>query len=381
MRSLLARLALLLATLLVLVPWGGAAWAEGEAQPDAAEAPDVGLVIQPAVARLPAPPSDFQHIDGGWISLDFPSSVAERATSLLRDAQQFRERVAAELGQPVLERAIVRIARDPEQMAALGPEGAPPPPYASGYALPPMHVIVLSLKAPGSWEATDLPELLRHELMHLALWDAVAGHHVPRWFNEGLAILESGELAWARRETLWQATISKNLLSFADLDRGFRADSGQVNLAYAESADVVRFLMRDDDRARFGSLVQRVRAGADFDRALDDAYGTDLRKVEYEWREDVSHRFGLLPLLTGGGAIWTFITVLAAAAWVKRRRRSKEKLEEWAREEAEADAAAFEARERIAVEKAIPGDDDEIPPHARPGIPVVEHEGRWHTLH
>jgi hypothetical protein len=382
MRALLVRLILLVATLFVLATsWGRAAWAEGEPAPDAAEAPDVGVVVQPAVARLPAPPADFQHIDGGWIVLDFPASVADRVAPLVGEASDFRARVGAELGQPVLEHAIVRVARDPETMAALGPEGAPPPAYASGYALPAMHVIVLSLKAPGSWEATDLPELLRHELMHLALNDAVAGHHVPRWFNEGLAILESGELAWARRETLWQATISKSLLSFSELDRGFRADSGQVNVAYAESADVVRFLMRDDDRARFGSLVQRLRGGADFDRAVEDAYGTDMRKVEYEWREDVSHRFGILPLLTGGGAIWTFITGLAAAAWVKRRRRAKAKLEQWAREEAEADVAALEARERMALENANPGDEDDLPAHARPGIPVVEHEGRWHTLH
>ena len=149
-------------------------------------------------------------------------------------------------------------------------------------------------------------------------------------------------------------------------------------MAYAESADVVRFLMRDDDRTRFGSLVQRLRAGTAFDRALADAYDTDLRKLEYEWREDVSHRFGVLPLLTGGGAVWTLIVGLSFAAWAKRRRRSKAKLAAWALEEAEMDAAAQAAHERLEREKAIPVDEDEMPP---PAVPVVEHEGRWYTLH
>ena len=107
------------------------------------------------------------------------------------------------------------------------------------------------------------------------------------WFNEGFAIHESGELPFLRFRTLWEATVGHRLLPLAGIDRGFPADGTEVSVAYAESADVVRFLMRDDDRARFGSLVQRVRSGAAFERALDDAYDTDLRKLEYEWRDGV----------------------------------------------------------------------------------------------
>ena len=388
MRPLLARLLLLVATLLALASWAPAAGAQQQQQGQAAEpeadstAPrDVGVVVQPTAAKLPALPADFQRIDDGWLVLEFPSSVRDRATSLAADAEEFRTRIAGDLGQPVLDHALVRIARDPEQMKGLAPEGAPVPVYASGVAWPALHLAILSLQAPRTWEATDLPELSRHELMHLALSDAVGGRHVPRWFDEGLAVHESGEAWTARLQTLWQATLAKSLVPFDDLDRGFPAEGSEAGIAYAESADVVRFLMRDDDRARFGSLVQRVRAGTAFDRALGDAYDTDLRKLEYEWRLDVSHRFGLLPAVTGGTALWGLISVLAVVAFVKRRRRAKLKLEQWAREEAEMDAAEAAARERMEREKGIPGDEDEVPPHVRPGVPVIEHEGRWYTVH
>jgi hypothetical protein len=379
MRPLLARLVLLVATLLALASWGRPARAQGEEPAPGSLAPrDVGMVVQPAAARVPAPPGDFERVDDGWLTVELPGSVRDRAAALTADADAFRTRLAGELGAPVLDHVLVRIARDPEQMAALAPEGAPPFSYASAMAYPSVKMAILSLKAPHTWEATDLSELLKHELMHLALADAVAGHHVPRWFDEGLAVHESGELRTARFGTLWQASLSRSLLSFADLDRGFPAEGAEASVAYAESADVVRFLMRDDDRTRFGSLVQRLRAGTAFDRALADAYDTDLRKLEYEWREDVSHRFGVLPLLTGGGAVWTLIVGLSFAAWAKRRRRSKSKLAAWAQEEAEMDAAAQAARERLEREKAIPADEDEMPP---PTVPVVEHEGRWYTLH
>jgi hypothetical protein len=265
-------------------------------------------------------------------------------------------------------------------MADLAPRAAQVPKYAAGVAYPALRTALLSLQAPVTWEATDLALTLRHELVHIALDEATANHHVPRWFNEGLAMHESGELRWSRLETLWHATLANRLLPLVELDQAFPSDGSEVGLAYAESADVVRFLMRDSDRARFGSLIQRLRGGAAFDRALEDAYGTDGRKLEYEWREDVGHHFGLLPILTGGGFIWTLTVALAVAAWVRKQRKAKAKLAQWAREEAEADAAMAAAQATPQAEPREAVQAENVPARI-PSVPVVEHEGRWYTLH
>jgi hypothetical protein len=373
------RLLALLGALLALI-WARSAAAEPPTEPTMMAPRDVAVLVQPSAVKLGPLPADFQRIEAGWLVLEFPGSVREQVEAAAKDAQDFRERLSSDLGQPVLTQVLVRVARDPQQMSELAPEGAPPFAYAAGMAYPTLHLILLSLLAPGTWEAPDLAEVLRHELTHLALDEAVEDRHIPRWFNEGFAIHESGELELKRLRVLWDATVSHRLLPLADLDRAFPADGSEVSVAYAESADVVRFLMRDDDRVRFGSLVQRVRAGTPFERALADAYSTDLRKLEFEWREEASHRFGLVPMLTGGGAVWTLIAGLAAVAWLKRRRRARAKLAQWAREEAEADAAIAAAREG-AGSGASPADDDEVPPHGRPGVPVVEHDGRYYTLH
>ena len=340
---------------------------------------DVGVVPNGAAA-LPTLPSDFATEDAGWVVIDFPASIRDRVAALQRDASAFRAHLAADLGQPVLDHVRIRIARTADQMAGLAPEGAPPPRYAAGVAYPALGLALLALQAPHTWEAPDLVELMRHELTHIALREVVAGHHVPRWFDEGIAIHESGELPWARTKELWDATLGKRLLPLSDLDRGFPADGYDVSVAYAESADVMRFLMRDPDRDRFGSLVERVRGGEPFGRALEDAYGTDERKLEYEWREEVSHRFSVLPLLTGSGMLWVLASGLAIAAWWRRRKRAKAKLAAWAREEAEMDAALATVRDRRQIVAAAPTE-EAMPPMASPGVPVVEHQGRWYTLH
>ncbi len=377
MARFLARLVVLWALAFAL------AWpARALAQDEPADMPprDVSVIVQPDAARLSPLPGDFQRLDHGWLVIELPSSIRERGEALLTQADDFRVRLSEDFGQPALSHVLVRIARTPDQMAELAPQGAPVPAYAAGLAYPSVRLILLTLQAPETWDAPDLPELLRHELTHMALSDAVASHHVPRWFDEGLAIQESGELPWLRTKTLWDATLAKRLLPLSDLDRGFPAGGYQVNEAYAESADFVRFLMRDADRARFGSLLERVRAGVPFDRTLEDAYGADVRKLEYEWREELGRRFGVLPMITGGGLLWVMMVGLAGAAWLKRRRRAKIKLAEWAREEAEMDATLAASRvHHEAPAGARPAEED-VPPRV-PSIPVVEHDGRWHTLH
>jgi hypothetical protein len=380
---LFSRLLLFAAALLMLAFGHRVAKAEGE-EPAAPLPRDVVVMAQPSAAELPPVPGDFVRVDDGWLVFEVPGSVRDRVDGLARDADDLRDRLAADLGQPVLEHVLVRIARTPDQMSELAPKseggGSRVPAYAVGVADPSVHLAILALQAPQTWEAPDLPEVLRHELTHLALADAVGGRHVPRWFDEGLAIYESREAPLARFWALWDATLSKSLLPLAELDRSFPADRYEVNIAYAESADFVRFLMRDADRARYGSLIERVRAGTPFDRALEDAYGTDFRKLEYEWRDDRSRRFGLAPVLTGSALLWVLIAALMIAAWAKRRRRAKAKLAQWAREEAETDAALAASRQPEPAPADAPGDAP-IPSPRRPSLPVVEHDGRWYTLH
>jgi hypothetical protein len=345
------------------------AWADG---PPVENAPhDTPLVLEPASVTIPGILPDMTSRDHEWLKLAYPVSVESKALALLDDADAFKAELGAWFGQTVLDHVEVRLARSPEDMTALAPVDHPPPRYAVGVAYAPLHLVLVSLREPKTAEATDLREVLRHELVHVALYDATQGHHVPLWFNEGLAVYASGESSLLRTRTLWNATLSKTILPLEDLDRGFPEENEQVSIAYAESADFVRFLLRDEDRARFGSLVERVRKGAPFDRALADAYGDNVRKLEYEWREELDKRFSFWPVLTGSSMLWAGIMGVLVIAYVRRRRKAKETLARWAKEEAEED------RQRAVLVEA--NDSDALV--MRRAVPAVQHDGQWHTLH
>jgi hypothetical protein len=331
---------------------------------------------------IPAIPPGWVTRDLGWLKLSYPHVAAERVASLLRDAGAIKVQLSDLLGQDVLNHVEVRITPTFAEMAQLAPVGAPPPAYASGVAYPRLRLVLISMMAPRGAEATDLDEVFRHELAHIALEDATLGQHVPAWFNEGLAVGFAGENGLDRQKVLGTATINGTLLPLSDLDRGFPRDTAEVNVAYAESVDFLKFLQARTDRLRFASTIQRVREGQAFERAIADAYGSDLRKLEFQWRTEVERRYSVIPLLAGGGILW--VGVIGALGWgyAKKRRRAKAILARWAEEEAIEDALLAQ-REREAREMADVSDAE----LARYGMgslrapAKVEHDGNWHTLH
>jgi hypothetical protein len=281
----------------------------------------------------------------------------------------------------------VDIARTPGEMATLAPAGAPYPDYASGVAYSELGLVLLTLAPLHPTSEQNLVEVFRHELAHVALFDAVTGAHVPRWFNEGFAVFASGETSFTRLRTLWTATVADTLIPLASLDASFPANESDAEIAYAESADIVRYLVRQRERFRFQGLVERVRAGQDFAQALKEAYGIDVVDLEQEWRDDVAKRYTLWPVLFSGSAVWSGVLGLFVLGWRKRRKRARVTLERWEREEAREDAlrAAQPApapRVHIVLARgAQPGLSMPPPPPPEAEVPKVQHDGQWHTLH
>ncbi len=366
-----SRLALWLSLVLSLFVLAPVAFADQEATADSPR--DVPMAIMGL--EVPPLPKDFteKHV-GDWLTIAYPIGMDERVSEMSDGAEAFKLELEDRFAQPILAHVDLRFGRTAEEMRELAPQLSPPPDYAVGVAYTSLNLVLISNIEPKTKEGTNLEETFRHELVHVALNDAVRGRHVPLWFNEGIAMVFSGENSMGRTKQLWDATLSGTILPLEELDRNFQSD--KVGIAYAESADFVRFLMRDEDRGRFAALMQRTRDGQAFDGALGDAYGSDTRKLEYQWREELSHRFSIWPAITGGSLLWVIAAGVLMAAWVKRRRTAKQTLKRW-----EAEEAAAEARARsLRIARVV--DEPETAVLVRVvEIPHIEVDGDWHTLH
>lgn len=352
-----------------------------ESQPPA-DAPRLGEER----AKLPPLAAGFSTYDGGWLRITYHPSSRERIEPLIAAADEAKRDLEEWLGTSVLARVRVDVARTPGEMATLAPRGAPYPEYASGVAYPELGLVLLTLTPRYQNESFDLTQVFRHELAHVALEDAVGPHPIPRWFNEGFAVMASGETSFERMYTLSNATLWDKLLPLREVERSFPMDETKASVAYAEAADVVRFLVRREDRHRFRALVRELRTGRSLDHAAREAYGVDLVSLEHEWREDVAKRYTFWPILCSGTLVWVGVLGLFVWGWRKRRARSKATLARWARDEArEDDLRRLEENARIhIVLQRAPGAVATPLPAAQPpeiDVPRVQHDGTWHTLH
>ena len=348
--------------------------------------------------KLPSVPPSYNELDGGWIRFAYPPEVRERVQPLIKQSEAVRSDLARRLGQKVLTPADgplqVIVARTPGEMATFAPEGMPFPKYAAGVAYSRLRLVLLTIDPLYPSADHDLAEIYRHELAHVAIFDATAGKGVPRWFNEGFAVYASGEASAKRLQTLWTATLADTLIPLRQLARTFPADPSTAQVAYAEAADVIRFMARTQDEIRFQRLIAKIRSGKHFETALRESYGIELATLEHEWRQDVAKRYTFWPVLFSGSVVWFGAIGLFMVAWRRRRKKHKDTLDRWAKEEAEEDAKRDrqrELRDSLRVRLLIPKDQDDplfeaasvqpVPPPVDPEVPKVEHNGSWHTLH
>ena len=97
-------------------------------------------------------------------------------------------------------------------------------------------------------DAARIDKLLVHELTHVVLADYFAEHQIPRWADEGIAVLsEPAERRTKLREWLQQEAAQGRLFSLNELtkQRSVPQDKRLGELFYAQSAALVEFLLAE----------------------------------------------------------------------------------------------------------------------------------------
>ncbi|MFV8753642.1 peptidase MA family metallohydrolase [Nannocystaceae bacterium ST9] len=209
------------------------------------------------------------------------------------------------------------------------------PVWVSGVAHPPRGEIAIAIHDPDG-SRSDLDTLLRHELVHVALFRASEGAELPRWFHEGVAESIANEVDLLRAEALASAVFGVGVPPIGELEASFHGDAKQASVAYAASRDFATWLRyHDADGSQFRQLFSQLRMGRGFETAVADAYGESLGELDEQWRAGLLGRFMWFPLLGSGELPFLLLGPVIGYAWVRRRRQLAAG---WARLEAEDEA-------------------------------------------
>lgn len=207
----------------------------------------------------------------------------------------------------------------------LAPESSPlaksVPAWVAGYTDGVSDAVVLLPERTPSYPDGGLEEVLAHEVAHVLIYRASAGRRIPRWFNEGVAILASRSWRFRDETHLALGLLSADRVPLWKLDDLFEGDRWQVERAYALSGALVQELLDKYGTGLPAALFSKVAQGIPFDEALRRTTGATLDDVgDAFWaRQSVLKRW--LPVVTSTAAIWLGIALLAVVAAAKRRRQ------------------------------------------------------------
>jgi len=203
------------------------------------------------------------------------------------------------------------------------------------------------LKTPAASNTRELlPATVTHELAHLCLAELALPHTLPRWFNEGAAILLSNEARPADPILISRALLTNSLVDFEEIDDLLSFPNVRAALAYAESYQAVNFMTQ-----RFGedAITKLARAFARQNQprqAFQAAFAEDLWNFETEYFDALRQQFRWYFLLDESFLFGGIILILLVAGFLLTRWRTKKKIQEW------------EAEDRIAEESLPPKPDD-----------------------
>ncbi|MGE0641804.1 MAG: hypothetical protein AB7G12_14695 [Thermoanaerobaculia bacterium] len=285
------------------------------------------------------------------VSPALPAFEIEAPPALAAAAGEIRD-----AGEAALEPSVRLTGFDAERdgrlpiRVVLAPEGSPAgrsaPAWVAGFAQSGGgrgDVIVLFPARAGGYPDRGLLPLLRHETAHILLARVVRGRPVPRWFNEGLATAAGREWDLGDRARIALAVLRDDSLPIARLDRAFAGGESSVASAYALAGDLVRRLFADHGAESGARILRAMADGASFEEAFRAVAGQSVAQFESDYwrRRTLWDRW--VPIVSSSVLLWGAISLLALAAFERRRARDRARLARWEAEEAAVPRSPFAA--------------------------------------
>ena len=267
-------------------------------------------------------------------------------------SQEIEDRVGEDLGLEKLDEIQVTIASTHADFRSLQPPGRKAQNWAAALAYPSQDRILMKSPRLLLGGQPRYEQVFLHEVAHIALDQAARGGSraggnnqnvtqqaqspgtgIPRWLHEGYAIHVAREWSPNREVLLTRAVVGGRLIPLGRLVSDFPEDKIRAQLAYAQSADLVHYLIRSYGSEAFRDFVIALGKGYRFGYASRTILGEDFRTLEENWYRHLRTRYTWIPLLTSTGSLWFLASLVFLAAYVRKKFTARAKVQEWSKEE------------------------------------------------
>ena len=256
------------------------------------------------------------------------AALANRALAVLSEAQrEFEDRLPA--GEAPVRVAVCHTTDEFAKYA-----GRYSQPSVEGVARPSEGVI--AIKSPVLVRKGYDPEgALRHELVHVLLVRNINADYLPRWLNEGVAMMLAKEHRWESGFHVARMYFRGHLIPYSHLGLAFLEPGREMAFgdAYAQSLSMTRFLLDELGEEEFWQLMHALDTTT-FRTALKEHAGMTPGELWLAW-EGSLWKVALIFSVVSGFSLFQVMALLTIAAYWRKRRKGRRLLRQWEEEDEE----------------------------------------------
>lgn len=157
--------------------------------------------------------------------------------------------------------------------------------WTGGIAFTEYNIIAIGI-GPAAADVAWGKNTIYHELAHLAVNQVVYNPYggLPPWLSEGLAMNSETTLDAQFSWSLEGAVADSTLITLQSLSSPFSAYADKAVLAYAESYEIVHYLIGNYGQTKMFELLTVFKNGSNNNEALQSVYGFDMAGLDRLWQ-------------------------------------------------------------------------------------------------
>jgi hypothetical protein len=263
---------------------------------------------------------------GLWLSVQAPPALEPAAAHLRQVDVRATEDALRAAGLKPPDSVNVLLVPEGDPLATAAPD------WVVGRAFPNRTVVIFPSRVT-RYPYDSFESVLRHEIVHVALFAAAGDHPLPRWFHEGVST--SVEAGWSAADELRLLFAALGKPTIDEVGELFESESQPgTSLAYRLAAALIDDLRQRQGADLPGRIAERVSGGVPFERAfLVETGETPDAAAAQAWRT-YRRLANWIPAIASASAVWTLILVLAGIAFVVQRRKRAQRRRDMDEEEA-----------------------------------------------
>ncbi len=259
-----------------------------------------------------------------------PFNIQTQDPGLKKDIESLAEKASARissfLDDSITHPLTIYVAEDEEEFKSK--LGSDFPDWGIGAAIPARHLIVL--KSPAKFHyARPFSEVLEHELAHIFLAERSRGATLPRWMDEGFAMMQSKEWRIGQDLRIAMANLTGSIIPLSQIENLNGFSDSKAGLAYTESYLALSYFLEAYGKEGFFRFLDLLSSGESLDLTFFKTTGSSYLGFQEEFADYLKKKYNFFAVLGDTFLLWLGLAFLLVFLYLIKRYYNRKTLKRW----------------------------------------------------